>query len=123
MKWTKAYRKSSGKEMVLDKTFDFEKRRNRPVRYDRELYVRTVQAMRTIDRVKEVRKLRYYKKRMTKRLAIHKNMAEKELLKNATLLEKVVVPERIRDVEMESENIEHQDAMLNVVRNKRKETN
>jgi len=50
-------------------------------------------------------------------------MAEKELLKNATLLEKVVVPERIRDVEMESENIEHQDAMLNVVRNKRKETN
>jgi len=50
-------------------------------------------------------------------------MAQKELLKNATLLEKVAVPQRIQDIEMDSENIARKDAMLNVVRNKRKETN
>lgn len=31
--WTKAYRKARGKEMTVDTTFDFEKRRNRPVKY------------------------------------------------------------------------------------------
>ncbi len=44
-RWTKAYRKAAGKEMVVDSTFDFEKRRNRPVKYDRELVGKTIQAM------------------------------------------------------------------------------
>jgi len=30
--WTKAFRKARGKEMAVDTTFDFEKRRNRPVK-------------------------------------------------------------------------------------------
>merc|ERR1712110_1057544 len=44
MKWTKAYRKTHGKELMYDSTLDFEKRREEPVRYNRELYVKTVQA-------------------------------------------------------------------------------
>jgi len=31
--WTKSFRKARGKEMVVDATFEFEKRRNRPVKY------------------------------------------------------------------------------------------
>jgi large subunit ribosomal protein L24e len=32
-RWTKAFRKAAGKELALDTTFDFEKKRNRPVKY------------------------------------------------------------------------------------------
>ena len=38
-KWTKAYRKSMGKEMSKDSVFEFEKRRNEPLRYNRDLYI------------------------------------------------------------------------------------
>ena len=44
-KWTKAFRKSAGKELAVDPSFEFEKRRNIPVKYDRELWANTVTAM------------------------------------------------------------------------------
>ena len=44
-KWTKAFRKSAGKELAVDPSFEFEKRRNVPVKYDRELWQTTVNAM------------------------------------------------------------------------------
>lgn len=37
VKWTKAYRKLAGKELTEDATFEMERRRNRPEKYDREL--------------------------------------------------------------------------------------
>eukprot|EP01051_Picozoa_sp_SAG22_P024229 SAG22_NODE_6623_length_830_cov_1.339261_1_plen_81_part_01 len=33
VRWTKAFRKAAGKEMAVDPVFDFEKKRNRPVKY------------------------------------------------------------------------------------------
>merc|ERR1719235_1431761 len=39
MRWTKAYRKTHGKELMYDSTLDFEKRREEPVRYNRDLYI------------------------------------------------------------------------------------
>ena len=38
VKWTKAFRKSHGKELSVDSAFEFEKRRNVPVKYDRKLW-------------------------------------------------------------------------------------
>ena len=32
-RWTKAWRKSNGKELAVDSTFEFEKRRHEPVKY------------------------------------------------------------------------------------------
>ena len=40
-KWTKAFRKSAGKELAVDPSFEFEKRRNVPVKYNRELWTQT----------------------------------------------------------------------------------
>ena len=40
-KWTKAFRKSAGKELAVDPSFEFEKRRNEPVKYNRELWQKT----------------------------------------------------------------------------------
>ncbi|CAE8615422.1 unnamed protein product [Polarella glacialis] len=41
LKWTKAYRRAHGKEMVVDSTFNFEKKRLTPTRYNRNLMVKT----------------------------------------------------------------------------------
>ncbi|WEW59420.1 hypothetical protein PRK78_004892 [Emydomyces testavorans] len=64
LKWTKTHRMYAGKEMLVDTTVQFAARRNIPIRYDRELWARTLQAM---ERVKEIRARRervFYKKRM-----------------------------------------------------------
>ncbi|TFY72655.1 hypothetical protein EVG20_g337 [Dentipellis fragilis] len=64
VRWTKAFRKAAGKEMTIDSTIDFEKRRNVPVRYDRELIQTTVKAMRRIAEVKKKREHAFWKNRM-----------------------------------------------------------
>merc|ERR1712093_462918 len=55
LKWTKAFRKSAGKEMVVDSTLTFAARRNVPVRYNRDLVAKTLNAM---ERVSEIRQRR-----------------------------------------------------------------
>ena len=40
-RWTKAFRKSAGKELAVDPSYEFEKRRNEPVKYNRELWEQT----------------------------------------------------------------------------------
>lgn len=40
-RWTKAYRRASGKELTVDPAFEFEKRRNCPTKYNRELWKKT----------------------------------------------------------------------------------
>ena len=35
------YRKAAGKELAVDKVFEFEQRRNEPVKYSRELWQNT----------------------------------------------------------------------------------
>ena len=52
LKWTKAYRKLHGKEMVKDSIFEFEKKRNEPLVYNREEYVNTIKAMKRLEEVK-----------------------------------------------------------------------
>ncbi|KAF7994183.1 hypothetical protein HCN44_011452 [Aphidius gifuensis] len=54
-KWTKAYRKTVGKELAVDPSFEFEKRRNIPLKYNRELWQKTVQAMRKIETIRQKR--------------------------------------------------------------------
>ncbi|KAL0081374.1 ribosomal protein L24e-domain-containing protein [Phycomyces blakesleeanus] len=64
VRWTKAFRKASGKEMVIDSTFEFEKRRNVPVRYDRNLMATTIKAMKRVQEIRVKRERAFYKTRM-----------------------------------------------------------
>ena len=41
VRWTKAFRKSAGKELAVDPIYEFEKRRNVPVKYDRNMVKKT----------------------------------------------------------------------------------
>jgi len=64
VRWTKAFRKAAGKEMTIDSTIDFEKRRNVPVRYNRELVQTTLKAMKRIGEIKQRREHAFWKHRM-----------------------------------------------------------
>lgn len=90
LRWTKAFRRAHGKEMVVvrtsylsnrghlhiifiltlvvvryaqDSTLEFEKRRNRPVKYDRDLVRHTLQAMKRVDEIKGAREKSFYRQR------------------------------------------------------------
>lgn len=76
VRWTKAYRKAAGKEMKVDATFEFEKRRNRPVKYDRDLMGTTINAMKRITEIQSAREKRFYQTRM-----LASKMKEKQLIK------------------------------------------
>lgn len=97
LRWTKAFRKAAGKEMTIDSTFEFEKRRNVPIRYDREVMQQTVQAMRRVAEVKARRERVYYLNRVQKgreiELGQKVKMVEKEsdLIKVPTLKKKQIV--------------------------------
>ncbi|KZP19494.1 hypothetical protein FIBSPDRAFT_828056 [Athelia psychrophila] len=64
VRWTKAFRKAAGKEMTIDSTIDFEKRRNVPIRYDRELISTTLKAMKRVGEIKQRREHAFWKHRM-----------------------------------------------------------
>lgn len=49
---------------LQDSAFEFEKRRNKPVKYDRELMAATLDAMKRVGEVASTREKRFYAKRM-----------------------------------------------------------
>jgi len=65
VRWTKAFRKAHGKEMTIDSTFEFEKRRNVPVRYNRELLQTTLKAMKRVGEIQKRREHAFWKNRMS----------------------------------------------------------
>jgi len=48
----------------VDSTFDFERLRHRPIKYDRELVKKTVRTMERVQTIKEAREKRFWDKRM-----------------------------------------------------------
>eukprot|EP01027_Heterolobosea_sp_BB2_P024242 GEZU01036480.1.p2 GENE.GEZU01036480.1~~GEZU01036480.1.p2 ORF type:complete len:173 (-),score=59.07 GEZU01036480.1:920-1438(-) len=88
-RWTKAFRRTHGKELAFDTAFDFEKQRNQPVKYDRELYASTIKAMKRIEEIKKNRQDRFYRARMQGTLLEKKAEALKEIAKD---IDVVVAP-------------------------------
>jgi large subunit ribosomal protein L24e len=84
--WTKSYRKTRGKEMAVDNTFDFEKRRNRPVKYDRDLMGKTILAMKRVESIQKAREQRFFEHRMQDAKAEKKKQARVEIEKSIELL-------------------------------------
>jgi large subunit ribosomal protein L24e len=84
--WTKSYRKTRGKEMAVDSTFEFEKRRNRPVKYDRELMGQTLQAMQKVKEIQIAREQRFFAARQKDAAPEKKQQARVEIEKSIELL-------------------------------------
>lgn len=50
--------------MTKDTVFEFERKRNEPLKYNRDLYVTTIQAMKKIEKVKYNREKLFWQKRL-----------------------------------------------------------
>lgn len=70
----------------MDSTFEFEKRRNRPVKYDRNLMGKTIMAMQRVQSIKESREERYHANRMKDAKTVKVAQARVEIEKHAELL-------------------------------------
>lgn len=84
--WTKAFRKTTGKDLTVDTTLEFEKKRNAPVTYDRELYAATVKAIKRVSEVRERRESSFWEKRMEGKKEKEKEEALKDLETNISLI-------------------------------------
>ena len=96
LKWTKAYRAAHGKELTNDTVLDFEKRRNVPIRYNRDLMVKTIQAMKRVDEIKRVRQQRHFDKRMEAHKGKKRTDLVNELIRHSDLIEDPKVKEYIK---------------------------
>ncbi|CCM04611.1 uncharacterized protein FIBRA_06795 [Fibroporia radiculosa] len=101
VRWTKAFRKAAGKEMTIDSTIEFEKRRNVPVRYDRELIQTTVKAMKRIADIKHRREHAFWKSRMAASREKLRASRKKKLEKAKTMSTKLVEPMAAQSSESE----------------------
>ena len=86
LKWTKAFRKAHGKEMVVDSTLQFAARRNVPVRYNREHVETTIKAMERIAEIRARRERAFYKRRMAGNKARQRELDRKLVEENEHLL-------------------------------------
>ncbi|XP_062177653.1 probable ribosome biogenesis protein RLP24 [Alnus glutinosa] len=86
VKWTKAYRRLHGKDMTQDSTFEFERKRNRPERCDRNVTENTLKAIKTIDKVRSRREAKHIERRKKGKKGQLMREAVKELAQSINLV-------------------------------------
>lgn len=105
-KWTKAFRKSAGKELAVDPSFEFEKRRNVPVKYDRELWQTTVNAMQRVEEIKNKRQAHHIFQRMKAAKKIQKAKDIREVERDLALIKSPAAGLKKANREMTGEEME-----------------
>ncbi len=101
LKWTKAFRKAAGKEMLVDSTLAFAARRNIPTRYDRNLVATTLKAMQRVTEIRARRERAFYRSRMAGNKERQREADRKLVEENQHLLppkERTVVVEEQAEV-------------------------
>jgi large subunit ribosomal protein L24e len=120
VRWTKAYRKTHGKELVVDPVYEFEKSKDTAVRYDRNVWVNTVQAMERLDKIRSDRESRFWERRMKKAGHHKKEMIKSNLIRNETLIADPEIREKVdqlrdeRDRKREEKRNRHLNKPLNM---------
>ena len=69
-----------------DATFEFEKRRNRPEKYDRNVMASTLKAMKTVQRIQKAREDRFYMNRMKDNKSREKERIKMDIEQNIDLV-------------------------------------
>ncbi|KAL4662659.1 hypothetical protein H8957_014514 [Semnopithecus entellus] len=94
----------AGKELTVDNSFEFEKRRNEPIKYQRELWNKTIDAMKRVEEIKQKRQAKFIMNRLKKNKELQKVQDIKEVKQNIHLmkqLEEKMVQQLQEDVDME----------------------
>ncbi|XP_076448415.1 putative ribosome biogenesis protein RLP24 [Babylonia areolata] len=108
-RWTKAYRKATGKDLTVDPVYEFEKRRNEPVKHSQELMQKTMKAMAAIEKIRVKRAGHHIKERLTKGKKLRLEHGAKILEKNIHLLKPQTVAPKVKREERLVEVVEEKD--------------
>ena len=88
----------------MDTVNEFEKRRDIPVRYNRGLRVKTIQAMKRVDEIKQKRQKRLWVKRMNAVKDKKRQQLEKELERDIKIVtDETIKRKLIENMEKEEE--------------------
>ncbi|KYM77787.1 putative ribosome biogenesis protein RLP24 [Atta colombica] len=107
VKWTKAYRKTVGKELAVDPSFEFEKRRNVPIKYNRELWSKTVEAMKKVETIRQRRQNLHIMQRLRKGKELEQERDIKEVQRDLSLIRSPAAGLKQRKKQEEAEEQEH----------------
>jgi large subunit ribosomal protein L24e len=77
---------NAGKELKVDPSLEFEKRRNEPVKYNSQLWQTTMKAMKRIEEIKTRRQNHFINNRLKKGKELRKAADIKEVEKNIHLI-------------------------------------
>lgn len=122
VKWTKAYRKTVGKELVVDPSFEFEKRRNVPIKYNRELWSNAVEAIKKVETIKQKRQNLHIMQRLRKGRELEQERDIKEVQRDLSLIrspavglkERKKLEETAEQEEMQDSNDEQEQQEMEV---------
>jgi large subunit ribosomal protein L24e len=95
IRWTKAYRKTHEKELKTDPVYEFEKIRNTPIKYNREIWTDTIQAMDKLAKIRKDREDRFFLNRMKKAKKIKKEIIKKNLIRHEQLISDPKIREKV----------------------------
>uniref|UniRef100_A0A2K5YVQ0 Probable ribosome biogenesis protein RLP24 n=1 Tax=Mandrillus leucophaeus TaxID=9568 RepID=A0A2K5YVQ0_MANLE len=106
------HKKAAGKELTVDNSFEFEKCRNEPIKYQRELWNKTIDTMKRVEEIKQKRQAKFIVNRLKKNKELQKVQDIKEVKQNIHLiraplagkgkqLEEKIVQQLQEDVDME----------------------
>eukprot|EP00754_Rhynchopus_humris_P012914 Rhum_TRINITY_DN14309_c21_g1::Rhum_TRINITY_DN14309_c21_g1_i1::g.81101::m.81101/K02896/RP-L24e, RPL24; large subunit ribosomal protein L24e len=104
-RWTKTFRRANGKELAMDTTLDFERRRNVPVKYNRDLVNTTLRAMVQVQAIKERREKSFWAKRMEAKTKADTTTAVQTLSKQIYRIEDPAVREKVTSDLQEAERV------------------
>jgi large subunit ribosomal protein L24e len=72
--------------LTVDPSFEFEKRRNEPVKYNRELWQKTIESMKKITEIRERRENHFVMQRLRKATELELHQDIRDVQKNLTLI-------------------------------------
>ena len=72
--------------LLQDSTFEFEKRRNRPIKYNRETMEQTLRAMKRVSEIQSKRQEMFFKMRMKAHKVTQRELIKAEIKKGIELI-------------------------------------
>jgi len=117
VKWTKAYRRANAKDLTNDSSLAFEKLRNCPKKYDREMWQKTVTAISRIEEIKHKREQRHIMNRLKVGKLVEKQNDAWEIKTNMALIKSPaagLIQRRLNKMDVEGEEEEEVQMKQNV---------
>ncbi|KAH9493351.1 hypothetical protein DERF_014103 [Dermatophagoides farinae] len=111
-RWTKSFRKSNGKELAIDSTND----EMFPVKYSRELWSKTLEAMKQVDQIRLKRESHFIRQRQMKATMFEREKDRREVTRDIALIRSanagLRIPKKSKVKVIKSTDIEDDEMLL-----------